>query len=341
MGGKLHHRSDHAANRPDSPSSDGVAPHGSHSGHGHHHTHHTRTSVPPLTAKPSKQSRRHGSPHHPKASVQQHTRQEASHQHTQPLQNRFIQSTAQHGTLGGAFADLAAQTLALQHSDGAEAASLSPGDPNDGNVLRFDPALGPDGGFYFVSWDSSQSPQEHPHAKIPAQDVRQVDHGHQVQWERHSQCTAVESGCEEQHTLQDGFASSIQQVHQTDTTGVSNHTHEAASAVGQTRAMPTQSIVAPAPTDAAKLALHADSAESKCQSGALSAVAASTTPAPAGFAAAAVQAAVAAPTASVPFPVQGGGEAGMLLRAAAAAASGCSHQLVLAAAGRCDTETTR
>lgn len=39
------------------------------------------------------------------------------------------------------------------------------------------------------------------------------------------------------------------------------------------------------------------------------------------------------------FPLQGGGQAGVLLRAAAAAAAGCSHELVLAAAG-CASEDT-
>ena len=38
-------------------------------------------------------------------------------------------------------------------------------------------------------------------------------------------------------------------------------------------------------------------------------------------------------TALPAFPVQGGGQAGVLLRAAAAAAAGCSHELVVAAAG--------
>ena len=38
------------------------------------------------------------------------------------------------------------------------------------------------------------------------------------------------------------------------------------------------------------------------------------------------------------FPVQGGGKAGVLLRAAAAAAAGCSHELVLAAAGHISEE---
>lgn len=262
--------------------------------------------------------------------LQQHT--EPPQRHTRNGQGQNVR--AQHNTAGAAFADLAAQTLAWQQDDGA--ASQSPSNPDASQVLRFDPTLGPDGGFYFVSWDSRQNGADQSHGGQAAEPALQVEHRQQLQWEQqHSQAAMPVYADRQQSELQ------LHQAKPIPATGDTDTLHAATATASQIAQAPAQMDMRCSPGDAAEASLsqcQAASDPEEGQEGRTSAAAPS----------AVLTASLAGPaapltggTAAVPFPIQGGGEAGVLLRAAAAAAVGCSHELVMAAAGRCDTEQAR
>ena len=179
-------------------------------------------------------------------------------------------------------------------------------------VLRFDPTLGTDGAFYFIT---SQSLGAQP---PPAGQSKQ-DHVAADSCSSHQQAANVLA--QQQHS-------------------------------GSTDALPNQRLQLPAPESAQTAAQSGSEADGSTQAdvatGKKAAQASSdsrdgiSTMAEAGTAQAQLMRASAEENGEQQaevqvqpaFPVQGGGEAGVLLRAAAAAAAGCSHELVVAAAGR-------
>ena len=212
------------------------------------------------------------------------------------------------------FAELASEVLAWQQGDaGIEGTAAA---QEACKVLRFDPALGTDGGFYFITSQSlctqprpagqneqdqvaAASPSSHQQAAIvPAQQQHSAptdglpNQRLQLPASESAQ-TAMQSGSEADGTQAD--------------VATGQKTGQAISDSGHGSV-----IMAEAGTAQLQL-MQANAAEDvgKQQAGA---------------------------QAQPAFPVQGGGEAGVLLRAAAAAAAGCSHELVVAAAGRARLE---
>lgn len=237
------------------------------------------------------------------------------------------------------FADLAAQTLAWQQDADTDSANLPAADPTDGKVLRFDPTLGADGGFYFVSWNSSQSQQQvagTEGATLPSQ----LEHGQQLQWEQQTSTCPTDAP---------PFVKiQPQKEQQPCTLSVSQQLAQLRPAPGSDNADTTHARTVPADTclqtGAAPSTAHAARDDVQLHTVALPGLSGLQAIAAAGVhpsAAAVGPSAATTAVAAVPFPIEGGGEAGRLLRAAAAAASGCSHELVVAAAGPCDVERAR
>lgn len=188
------------------------------------------------------------------------------------------------------FAELATEMVAWQHDDSGDQMSQQTAEESACKVLRFDPSLGADGAFYFVSPDATQQQSNTPADR--QQKPQDAD--------------AANAGLGQ---VQAASSSLLK-----DTAQAGMHRNEA----DQSRhASPTGGPAQPAnalcngesdPVYTAQQQSLQEEGTHAGQAGALQA--------------------------QPLFPVQGGGQAGVLLRAAAAAAAGCSHELVLAAAGK-------
>ena len=213
------------------------------------------------------------------------------------------------------FAELASQMLAWQQDcSDSEGTAQQAAAREACKVLRFDPTLGTDGAFYFLTSQSVHTqpspPGQHEHHQAAATDspsshlqVAQGQQQHsdsisevpdqrmQLPTPRSAQVAAQSGGSAEgaQATGEKAVQASSDQTCHSDSRDAGANIEEAGAAQVQL--------------------MQSSTAEVPCEQ----------------------QAEVQAQPA---FPVQGGGEAGVLLRAAAAAAAGCSHELVVAAAGR-------
>ena len=198
------------------------------------------------------------------------------------------------------FADLAVGMLACEHDSSVSHMSQLTAEEMARSVLRFDPSLGTDGAFYFASPAAAQ--------------LRNA---------------ALTEGPRADATATAAAATAA-------AAGIHSHVHQACSSSPACTAQPVMqqgsaaehskvacSTVGPANTTAANASGNAEAACSGEQQ--------------------ALQEGGSEQTGTVQgqplFPLQGGRQAGVLLRAAAAAAAGCSHELVLAAAG-CASEDT-
>ncbi|KAL0031589.1 hypothetical protein WJX77_008620 [Trebouxia sp. C0004] len=194
------------------------------------------------------------------------------------------------------FAELATEMLAWQHDDSGDQMSQQAAEESACKVLRFDPSLGSDGAFYFVSPDATQQ-----QSNIPADRQQNPQYAN-----------AADAG------LGQVQAASSSLPKETAQPGM--HRIEA----DQSRlASPTGG---PAQPDVAlcneKSSTVCTAQQQSLQEG--------------------THAGQAGVLQAQPlFPVEGGGQAGVLLRAAAAAAAGCSHELVLAAAGKASPHADR
>lgn len=194
------------------------------------------------------------------------------------------------------FAELATQMLAWQRDDSGEQMSQQTAEESACKVLRFDPSLGADGAFYFVSPDATQQ-----QTNMPAD--RQ---------QKPQDANAAGAGL--------GQVQAASSPLPKDTAQPGMHRNEAdESKLASPSGGPVQSVVAlcNGESDAAYTAQQQSPQEGTHagQAGALQAQSL--------------------------FPVEGGGQAGVLLRAAAAAAAGCSHELILAAAGKASPDADR
>ena len=195
------------------------------------------------------------------------------------------------------FAELATEMLAWQHDDSGDQMSQQTAEESPCKVLRFDPSLGADGAFYFVSPDATQQQRS-----IPAD--RQ---------QKPQDANAADAG--------------LGQVQ-----AASNSLLKDTAQLGMHRIEPDQSRLASPTGDPAQPADALCNGESDpvCSAQQQSLQEEGTHAGQEG-----------ALQAQPLFPVEGGGQAGVLLRAAAAAAAGCSHELVLAAAGKASPDADR
>ncbi|DBA91018.1 TPA: hypothetical protein ACH3X2_004218 [Trebouxia sp. C0005] len=192
------------------------------------------------------------------------------------------------------FAELATEMRAWQHDDRGDQMSQQTAQESACKVLRFDPSLGADGAFYFVSPDATQQQSS-------------------ISAERQQEPQDANAG------LGQVQAASSSLLKGTAHPGV--HITEA----DQSRlASPASSPAQPA------VALCKGGSDPVCTAQQQSLQEEGTHAGQAG-----------ALQAQPLFPVEGGGQAGVLLRAAAAAAAGCSHELVLAAAGKASPDADR
>jgi len=195
------------------------------------------------------------------------------------------------------FAELATEMLAWQHDDSGDQMSQQTPEESACKVLRFDPSLGADGAFYFVSPDATQQQSNIPAGRQQKpQDANAADAGQ-------NQAQAASSSLLED-TAQPGM-------------------HR--NAADQSRlASPSGGLAQPVvalcngESDPVCTAHQQSLQEEGAHAGQASVI-----------------------QAQPLFPVEGGGQAGVLLRAAAAAAAGCSHELVLAAAGKASPDADR
>ena len=209
------------------------------------------------------------------------------------------------------FADLASEVLAWQHDDTVSEAAQQAAAQEACKVLRFDPSLGTDGAFYFIA-------SQPLGAQIPAASEGMAAAGpvpaHPQAagldaWQQHPPSAGFAIG---QHLQVSGaetgptVASAAESDRQGDSSNASKVTGDKSSKgsiVQAPHALPESGRAQLASSESQHLHTHASNAS------------------------------IGAQQAQAQFPVQGGGEAGVLLRAAAAAAAGCSHDLVVAAAG--------
>lgn len=193
------------------------------------------------------------------------------------------------------FAELATEMLAWQRDDSGDQMSQQTAEESACKVLRFDPSLGADGAFYFVSPDATQQ-----QSSVPA-DRQQKD------------ANAADAG---QNQVQAAGSSWLK-----DTAQPGMHRDEAdQSRLASPSGGPAQPAVALCNGESDPVcAVHQQSLQEEgAHTGQASVI-----------------------QAQALFPVEGGGQAGVLLRAAAAAAAGCSHELVLAAAGKASPDADR
>ena len=218
---------------------------------------------------------------------------------TRPAESQPHQAVPLQKATVQAFADLAAQTAAWQQDDPSSDGTPAPSAANGQKVLRFDPSLGSDGGFYFVSWRALQDSEAANQTRQPATQASQAEHDPQGQ-AVHCQPPVQLGQTEGAHAS----GMHAQDSASVDSSNADGHMHQPASQeTGHSAA------------DAAKDCIHAASGQAGDRQG--------------------------HGAAAATFPIHGGGEAGRLLRAAAAAASGCSHDLVVAAAGPCDRDKAK
>ncbi len=195
------------------------------------------------------------------------------------------------------FAELATEMLAWQRDDSGDQMSQQTAEEIACKVLRFDPTLGADGAFYFVSPDATQQ-----QTNMPA-DRQQKPQDANAAGAGLGQVQAASSSLPKD-TAQPGM-----------------HRDEAdQSRLASPSGGPAQPAVALCnaesdPVCTAHLQSLQEEGTHAGQAGTLQA--------------------------QPLFPVEGGGQAGVLLRAAAAAAAGCSHELVLAAAGKASPDADR
>ncbi|KAL3152315.1 hypothetical protein ABBQ32_001384 [Trebouxia sp. C0010 RCD-2024] len=258
------------------------------------------------------------------ASTGSHDQLQSRHsQCTDGAQPAHQLASAQAGAIPGRqepFAELASEVLAWQlDSTASEGKAQKAADHEACKVLHFDPSLGTDGAFYFITSQSGdmQPPAQREHGQMaPASSSRPQPANAMVQQEEQQQPSGSIASLPNQHMQLPGPAS-VQVAAQSGRQQEGAHSVAASAEKGR-----------PSSSD--------QFVNSQTRVGI-------TTVAEAGNAqvqyvqengAAAVSEQQFEVQAQPQFPVQGGGEAGVLLRAAAAAAAGCSHELVVAAAGR-------
>ncbi|KAL3142515.1 hypothetical protein ABBQ38_002837 [Trebouxia sp. C0009 RCD-2024] len=230
-------------------------------------------------------------------------------------------ASAQAGAMPGRqepFAELASEVLAWQlDSTASEGSAHQAADHEAWKVLRFDPSLGDDGAFYFISSQSveMQPPAaQHEHGQMaPASSSRHQPAHAMVQQEEQQQA----SGSTLSQHMQPPGPATVQVAAQSGRQEKRAHPDAASAENGW-----------PSSSDQAAASRTKDGIEMVAEAGTAQVQSVQENNA------AAVSEQQRGVQAQPQFPVQGGGEAGVLLRAAAAAAAGCSHELVVAAAGR-------
>lgn len=211
------------------------------------------------------------------------------------------------------FAELASQELAWQQDNsGMEGTAQLAAAQDACKVLRFDPSLGADGAFYFIT---SQTLGMQPPATGQSEQCQVAADSSSS----HQQAADV-SAQQQQSGSTDGLPSQRLQLSASEPAQTSA---QSGSEVDGTQAdVATGRQAAQASSDSRDGgAIMAEAGTAQVQ------LMQATGAEDVGKQQAEVQTQPA-------FPVQGGGEAGVLLRAAAAAAAGCSHELVVAAAGQ-------
>ena len=216
-------------------------------------------------------------------------------------------------------AQLANEVMAWQQDDAASETAQHAAAQEACKVLRFDPSLGTDGAFYFItsgSFGLQTPPASEQLDGPPSADAlqRHQKAASAVIQQQHS--GPVECATTQQLQLPDPGSGQTAKAAQSDKPGGNEQSLESSKA---SSAQP----VCTAPKSVSASLMQAGQTEEQPVHGHRS----DTT----GEQQAAMQA-------QPLFPVQGGGEAGVLLRAAAAAAVGCSHELVVAAAGRASSQ---
>lgn len=240
---------------------------------------------------------------------------------TNPQQHKQAGAQASHTSVSSAgrqepFAELASEVLACQQDyPDMEGTAQQEAAREACKVLRFDPALGTDGAFYFITSQSVHTqpspPGQSEHHQVAADSLS--SHMQDANAQGQQQHSGSTSEVPHQH-MQPLNRNSAQVAAQ------SGRSAEGAQATGEKAALASPDRTChPDSRDAGANMEEAGNAQVQLmQSNAAEdhrEQQAEVQPQPA-------------------FPVQGGGEAGVLLRAAAAAAAGCSHELVVAAAGR-------
>lgn len=212
------------------------------------------------------------------------------------------------------FAELASEVLAWQQDDsGMQGPAEQAAAQEACKVLRFDPALGTDGGFYFITPQSLGI--QSPPAGQSEQDQVSAD-----AISSHQQ--AANMPAHQQHSgSTDGLRSQLPAFESVQTAAQSGSEADGTQADGTTGKKAAQAVS----DSSGGSAIMAEVGSAQVQ------LMQTTAAEDVGKQQAEVQAQPA-------FPVHGGGEAGVLLRAAAAAAAGCSHELVVAAAGQAHQE---
>lgn len=220
-------------------------------------------------------------------------------------------------------AELASEMLARQPDSAAsQGTAQQAANCERCKILRFDPSLGTDGAFYFTA---SQSLDMQPPA---------------------SQCELDQMAATSSSSCPQPADAMVQQQQQHQHSGSrpgspSRHMRlpEPASLQAATQSGRHEDGVHPyvAPGEKARQSSSDQAAHAQSRAGITEVGDAQVQPMQADDAKTVGEQQVAV-QAQPQFPIQGGGEAGVLLRAAAAAAAGCSHELVVAAAGRACVE---
>ena len=243
---------------------------------------------------------------------------------TQQQQHEQARAQASHMSVSSAgrqepFAELASQVLAWQQDCSDMEGTADQAAAREAcKVLRFDPTLGTDGAFYFLTSQSVHTqpspPGQREHHQAAATDLPS-SHMQDAQGQQQHSDSVSEAPQQRMQPLNSKSAQIAAQ---------SGRSAEGAQPTGEKAAQASSdqtcrsdsrdagAIMEEAGNAQVQL-MQSNNAEAHCEQ----------------------QAEVQAQPA---FPVQGGGEAGVLLRAAAAAAAGCSHELVVAAAGRADLQ---
>lgn len=214
------------------------------------------------------------------------------------------------------FAELASQVLAWQQNDSDMEGTAQQAAAREAcKVLRFDPTLGTDGAFYFLTSQAVHTQPSPPGQCEHHQAAADSPSNHMQDANAQGQQQHSDSISQVPHQRMQLLTPKSVQV-----TGQSARLAEGAQATGEKAAQASsdQTCHSGSRDGGANMEEAGNAQVQLMQPNATEAhpeQQAELQPQPA-------------------FPVQGGGEAGVLLRAAAAAAAGCSHELVVAAAGR-------
>lgn len=252
--------------------------------------------------------------HHQRASVyNEHS--DGPGQAYDPLHDHRLHASDVSAARQEPFAQLANEVMAWQQGDTASEAARRAAAQEACKVLRFDPSLGTDGAFYFLTSDSLglQTPPASEQQQSPfLADAMQRHQKAASAMAQHQHSGAIEGATTHQLQLPVPASKLTAEAVQSDRPEGNEQ-----SLVGSSKANSSQPVCAVPNSGSASLT-QAGQTEAQPLHGDGSDV---------------TEEQQAAPQAQLQFPVQGGGEAGVLLRAAAAAAAGCSHELVIAAAG--------